>query len=338
MRFLGQQIAQLIGAVSRPVAALAFRPPDASRPSVNPGRPQAAASSSGSDPVPKLVGLFAGVMGTLVGKIVAVLAPLAIVASAVASPTSGLGVLLSAMKILGSVLGAVLLPVFLALSALVYAVSGYIAQNLLPVLKDWYQAVVDGAIKAVELLEAAFVFAVRKVREFGEWLGKFDKDVKETGGDEPLGWISRNNPIRWFTGMTPDDIRGRRKAAEKGEAAPETEFGRILREIKERGTSQTGRPSPALGGLVGGLGAAAAPGGGATFADRFVDGLRKSMQEFRFQNAPPARFTTGGDIYKEAQLAAVNVSPFEKTAQDFMGKVLQVLGSIDKELRPAMVD
>lgn len=319
MRWLGQQIATLTGAISRQVAALAFRQPSAAF-----RQPSVAATVGGLDPTPKLVGLFGGLLSTLVGKITVALAPLALLGAAIGSPTSGFGVFLSAVKLLGGTLGAVLLPGFLALSALVYAVSGYISESLLPVLKDWYQAVIDHAISAAQLFEAALVYAVRKVREFGEWLGKFNKEVGEDANDEPLGWISRNNPIRILTGMTPEEIRERRAAAARGEKPPETEFGRILEDIRARGKA---------GDKAGGQ---PAPGG---FVGRFLEGLRASMDEFRFQNAPPARFVAGSDLYREAQLAAVNVSPFEKKAQDFMGQVLQVLDEIAGNLpQPALAE
>src|SRR5205814_2213766 len=112
-------------------------------------------------------------------------------------------------------------------------------------------------------------------------------------------WIRRFLGFQAQSGPRLPGATGR--AVER--AADESEFAKIMREIRER-DRRGGGPPQAFGGLVGGVGVVPGRQG---LAVRFMEGLRTMRGEFAFQNRPAASFTTGSDLYRQAQLAAVSV-------------------------------
>jgi hypothetical protein len=320
MEALGQRLAELTGALSKNVSTL--------------GTQQAR-----RDPGSAVEKQITGSMSLLLGKLTLALTPLALVAAAVGSNTSGFQTFMSAVNLLGATLGTLLLPAFLILAALVYAVSGYIADKLLPGLGDFYAKMVKGALKAAQLIEAAFTYMATKVKAFADWLEKnttpeqrrIAEATWRSGGAGTVEMLKILQEQEAREKGLPPPARGQR---------PETEFDRILRKIEER--DRLGQPAPGASAALGGVaGAVAAGAGEKSFTSRLVEGLKAAIQDFQLKNAPPVQALSLADAYRQAQLAALKtMSPFEQEQLQLTQKVIDAVNGLGKviaeKVKPAV--
>jgi hypothetical protein len=281
-----------------------------------------------------------GMMGLLVGKLIAVLAPVAILAAAISANTSGFSVFLSSAKLLGTVLGAMLLPVFLGLGAATYLLADYIENNLLNNIEEWYNVIIDDIIPAltdfVDWLDKAgkavkqFIEDVRKEskeerEDLRKWLEQHAQkseggEVKDVGDIPVLGTFLRGWQALLNKGVKqPDElIPGFTKKQTKEEAFVGPQ---MPTDMELKGYNKT--PSKDFVGPQ-------MP----TSRDKAVEGMRATIQEFKLALAPQAQRSGLVEAQKQAQMAALQTSPFQSKILDIVSKVYDAINKVDQHLPP----
>lgn len=104
-------------------------------------------------------------------KFAAILAPAAILGAVLNSTVSGFGVLQQSVRVFASSVAPLLLPVTLALSAGMLALSDVINGEMGPALDDWADFVFSNAIPALVSFVSQIEAVVEKLKGFGEALG-----------------------------------------------------------------------------------------------------------------------------------------------------------------------
>lgn len=287
--------------------------------------------------------VFAGVMSGFTSKLILILAPLTAFATILNASTSGFKIFLSAINVFAATLGPILLPFFILLSAALLTASGYIWDALLPALKDFYTLIIIGGINAMQNFINWLGKAIEGLSEFADELGDAADDISDdwafaiatiidffTGDNLAANLPPRKNGaglaegIRWipFGGQMPPAADGDGAGRAKGGGG----FGVDAGDAKDRGRKD-------------GKNEQGTQKDGKSFIENFKDNIKLSIQEFKFQNQPKASFSGLVQASRNAQLAAVNVSPFEKVMETRMQQVITILDEVAAKLgKPAMVD
>lgn len=287
----------------------------------------------------QLPGAALGLMGKaalgvipIFAKVAGALAPLALLGVALGSGTSGFGVFMTAIKLLGSVLGALLLPIFVVLSAAVYSVATYLMDALLPVLGDYYALVIGAATQAVDVLSAAFETAKTVILIFAEVVGSTIQTMFALGEAVVTAIVDFAKKyglaIAHLSGMGGVAGLGTAGAnAFRGSAAGDlgASIATLFKEkMKE---ADMDRKLGARGGK-----------GDQTLGGRFQEGLTATIQELRRSMGPQAQTFGIAQASRQAQLAALNISPFESKMLKFSFDVLQKMDEAIAKQRPAVTN
>lgn len=108
-----------------------------------------AARSPAAATAAKVGGAVVGALSKIANPIILLLTPLTLLAQVVSSSASGFGVVISATKLLAATLAPLLLPIFFALAVGLADMSDMIWAKLLPALKDWYTLVIGPMLGAM---------------------------------------------------------------------------------------------------------------------------------------------------------------------------------------------
>jgi hypothetical protein len=335
----------------------------------------AGAKGGGTGPGPKAAAPAAGsgagdavgaAVGMAVGKFAILFAPIIALSNVLNQTASGMGVFMTAIKVLGATLAPLLLPVFLLLAAAVLSVSDEIWSSLLPNLKAWYEWILANAIPVLE----QFVAAVRDVIAFIKGLRDDpEKAVADAAGkasevtkEKPEGdsWASAFwSPGRWL-GDQINKAAGLDDAPAAGKSSKELSPGQPYtpRPPRPGEPAGAGTPPPAARGADEGAGggpgfweraggrlAASGPGGFAALAERamaragqaadrqptprerFQIALRDVVQSVRQQAGPPAQIINDPTgVNRGAQLASITADPLERRIKE---RLLQALDAFD---------
>src|SRR5262245_32281484 len=111
-------------------------------------------------------------LSLLGGRLVAVLGPLALLASTLSAQISGFQVLTSSAKVLAASLAPVLLPVTTLLSAALLAVSEIIFTRGVPIFEQFFAFMLSRGLPALTILLDNFIVAADAVKTFAENVGE----------------------------------------------------------------------------------------------------------------------------------------------------------------------
>lgn len=234
------------------------------------------------------------------------IAPLTTLASILAQTTSGLSLFLGAINILTMTIAPVLLPIFAILGAIVLAIATQLEDELAPALDTFYEWLATEAVDAL----SGFVSWIKKVRE--GLIEFWEELTRERAPDEPA-WVDRQadkigegldqlgqNIVDNFPGL--GHALGFKTTGEKEDEA--IAAGEIL----------PGMDEPFKPGAAGGRG----DFGGdekkkkSGFMNDFISGLKDISKQFRMENSPQAQMTGIVEASRAAQMAALNVTPFQQ--------------------------
>lgn len=332
MNLLGNRVGVLTGAIDRNTAILSG--------SGGRGTPQGGGSRGGGG----IGGMFgrsmdpSALIGLFVGKIAAVVGPLAVLGSAISSHTSGFETFLLTGKMLGIVLGGLLMPGFIVLAAATYALAKSLDETVTPNLEYIFGVVLRDLLHQFQTLDGI----TRKLGEGFEWLGK----VVVKGADllasflvsmgaaikqiKPFGVpLPQANEIDAVLRQMADLIQAK---VQFGAVAGGGDFG----EDKAAGGKPGERPkiSPdALGAVTGGAGMSTQPKG---FMADMVRGMHMAVRSMQLAVAGLPTYTKGEEVVKEATLAGLGKDPFEKEMLDIMLKQLDAMNKVVSRLQPAV--
>lgn len=257
------------------------------------------------------------VLGTIVEK----LTPMSLLAAAMSSASSGVGVFDKSIKVLGTVLGSVLLPLFVVASTAVLTFADLIGGDLLDAMStmaDYIPIVLTG----LSLLADAAKDAAGFVKA---WSNVMIGAARSAGVNIPA--LDPNlTPVKPGVNMDGDTGKpGRIPMANEMPTSPQ--------------------PKGAGGGVQAGAGVGGAPkppmtGGAGAGASRdtfglMVKNLMDTLKELRMSIAPQAQIMDVASVNRSATLAALNQSPFEKKMMDNTDKIFRKLEEAVAKLNPA---
>lgn len=241
------------------------------------------------------------IFGIFEAKLFAVLTPVALVATLFASMTSGMSVFLGAIKILGATLGLILAPGVIAFSALILTLSDFIQDALLPNLEQWYSAVLNFAVGGIDWLEKQFVYLANEAIKFANNLLsatpailRFTAEVFKAAA--MLAILTDDNKSADKNMNTAFDLE---QMARKAEKSP-----RVAGLVKSSILDSLGLQHDAEGNIQ--------PIQGGSFGSRFRGNLRKSVDQMAFENMPKSQQTSLSGANMAAQMATIQMSPFER--------------------------
>lgn len=146
-------------------------------------------------------------------RVAGLLGPLALLYTTLNSNSSGMQVFFTSIKLVGTILGGLLAPVFLVLTAATYAVAAMLAERLLPRLGEYYEWLtrqMPELQKSEDILTGAFealAIAAESVQESLEMLEEWIADmVGEDVADVLTGRATRE--AAGASGITARDVLG----------------------------------------------------------------------------------------------------------------------------------
>lgn len=262
-------------------------------------------SSTGTDAGKQVAALLKSPMIALG----AALTPLAMAATVINSTLSGFQLVTASIKVFAATVAPVLMPFFFLLAAGLTYLSDKIWQDIAPALQSWYQTIITHLAPAVATIIDAFTAAARAINAlFGSSPHKIEKqaaDLEEmmTRGLQPLLTGAGN-----FTGS------------------------------KGAGGSFDGPPPSSIELIAGGVAKAVFGGGGGggnNPLSGFGAAMKDVLKEFQSQMGPRASFSGLAQASRNAQLAALNSSPFEVKVLERMQHVINSLSKvIDNTAQP----
>jgi hypothetical protein len=291
--------------------ANAARDPNASPP------PSVGAGAPGAGAMAPLISIGSA----LALKFTAIIGPLAILAAVIGSNISGFNVLMTAVRIVGTTLAPILLPVTAVLAAALVAASDVLWQQLLPALGDWYRFVLSNLIPAVLELADAFLKAA-------DWILRNSVDKAEEAAN--------------FFENTQNDIAV--NLASVAEAAGQVPEGTTAQLMKERDEARTKAEEKqprfqeaqdaieAFRNQLGRLRSEEAGGKGG-FRTAFGSAMTDVIQSMRMSFSPKAQMSGLADVWKQATMAALNQDPLEARQLKVMQDSLDMLTKIWNEQR-----
>lgn len=258
------------------------------------------------------------VLGTIVEK----LTPMSLLAAAMSSASSGVGVFEKSITVLGTVLGSVLLPVFVVATAAVVAFADAISGDLLSAMEEMLKYVPialtglsmlgDAAKDAAKFVKAWTSVMIGAMRSAGMNVPAFDPDLK---------------PVR--PGANVDGETGK-----PGRIPTANELPTVPQPKGAGGGVQAG-------GGVGGKGPTPQTGAGqganlsrGLFGELVV-GLQETIKELRMSSGPRAQIMDVAGVNRAATMAALNLSPFERKNLEMLERLFRKLEEAVAKLNPA---
>jgi hypothetical protein len=287
----------------------------------------------------------ATVFDTLAKSITRYLHPVALMSSAINAQTSGYSVLGKAHQVLASVIGLLLLPLFLSLAAAVMSVAGELAGPLSEASKQLGEVVIPGTVRALALFVTTIELAVGAVRALTDgFMAVYNSPLTKMamGG----AWTTNLGPL--LAAAAKAVVGQNSTAAIAGEvaatAAPAV-WQAAMDRMEKNEERLTGRGGRAEGGAGTFDGEAVTTDRGRGGGNRFNDMFRLAVMELRRGLGPKAESVNIADIGRQAQLAGLNASPFEqellkiqrqalKTSEELLAVAEEQRSESRREIRP----
>lgn len=255
--------------------------------------------------------LVVGAGKMLYSKLIEPLKPLAVLSAAMQSSVSGQSVYQGSLKMLATVVGSVLTPLFLTFAVGVHAVASYLADNFLPELEELYTSFVKIAVGIYNKLLPTF-----------ELLGNMTKVL----------WAS----FKDFAAWVDKAVNG--EAAKLGPAKPGEVAGPMRFKYGKGATGPAG-DSDGNGSASGAAGAESKP---TESPSRIGQAIKDTMAEFRRANSPQAQSSGLVDAYKRSLMGAMTLSPYEQKMltwqQQIVNSMEKVAGKVEANGRGVRVN
>jgi hypothetical protein len=261
-----------------------------------------------------------GVFQTLAGSITRHLTPVAILGQAIQSSTSGYSVFSKAVGLLAATIGVALMPLFLALAAAVAMVAGKLAGPLSDAASKFAGPVMDGVMGAVAASAAAVEYATDVVIALSAGFESLLNNSLFKAVATPVtstwrgmagvaGWAAANPAAAATAATTVSPVGGLLLlgAATEGES-----FAARLRRKRQ----QFGLPDDTPAGSPNGTGKK-----GDSAAS---NAMRAVVDEFRRSLSGKAEATSLDSVGRSAQMAWLNMSPFEVETLKLQREALKV--------------
>lgn len=243
------------------------------------------------------------------------LGPMALAAQTINSTASGFQVVTAAVKVFAATLAPLLLPVFfLVASGLIY-LSDKLWNDIAPALEGWYALILNTAVPAVRSLIDGFMLLTRVVNAIVD--------------ASPIGMAAKAVPtgvmdaaVSALPGALLNAIPG------LGGLKAIGDIGRALGLVGGGEPAATPAPNPAA--TPGGrMSSETAPADKA--ANRlagFQSAMRDTLAELKLSMGPRASFSGLAQASRNAQLAALNQSPFETKILQRMSEAIEKLSRV----------
>lgn len=297
-------------------------------------------------------------IAAFVKKLTAILAPAAVLASIIGSETGGMKIFMGSIKVLGNVIGTAFAPIMFMGAAAVLSLADMISDWLLPNLDKWYEWLVTTGFELFRWLEDEITKAVNgavdKINLLAEAIGKGIEmlkqwkdslDPKKSTGAKVFdvvsgGLLSGRGTLdllkRFGVGGGLFNLGGANPGQDKT-----AEFGKavdnLLTGTTPEGKGTGGKFSDKVWEALGmktdknGRPILNPPGG---FTGRMQNNLKEVINEYRIQNAPQAQRMGIAEAAKNAQLAALQMSPFESRMLKLVEKVADSMEKAAAKLPP----
>lgn len=252
-------------------------------------------------------------------KITALLLPISIVAAVFGAMTSGLQPFIGAIKIAGMLLGTVLAPFFVVAAAVVLSLVDVIQGYLLPNLESFYGIIINGAVQAIGYLEGQFNSIMAEIISYVTPFGKaFDDTRRFISGVQfalmalQMAFDLAVNSIRAMVGLgavggTAGPVAG--VEAKKQDSKPPKSFTQTVNEMfKAAGLKTPEGKQP-------------------SFQDRVKGNLGTVVDQMKHDNNAPAQQSDLMSAKMNAQMGALNMSPYEQKSLNIMTQMLDSLQS-----------
>ncbi len=218
--------------------------------------------------------------------------PLGVFAQILQSSASGLQLVAGSAKLLATSLAPILLPAAVVLSTALLAVGDAIWEEVLPNLEEFFEFVLSTAIPAIEVLVESFIDAAGIVTDFVNWVERQIDSLDPTTSSYSEEEIAKQIARLRAMDSTPD---GRRVTDQEDTGSSGGDFG--------EGSDKQRQPQSPPGSV------------GSKVEERAAKltslGLSDTIKELRQSIGPQASFSSLTQVGQNAQLAALNQSPFE---------------------------
>lgn len=287
-------------------------------------------------------GALMAAMSPFMLKLIAVLGPLALLAAVLSSASSGFSLVTTSVKLLAMTLGPILLPFMVLLATGIASMSDIIWNKMMPQLEKWFTLILVSGIPALE----RFLLKVEALATAIEWVvNKIPGAGAITQHAAPGGSASPSSFLDSVMGFGADSlIKGGGVTA--AETIMMSLFGRKTPPSDPRPDSTTSGARAARGdvsaaaGAAGAAGAArggsnaapGAPGGISTTDDRMnliKSNMNMVLAEMKFQQGPRASFSGLRQASSNAQMAALNKSPFEA---QMLARMTEIIARMDRSI------
>jgi hypothetical protein len=321
-----------------------------------PAAPAAAAAGNPAGPnAPAAAGAAGGgggrglatVAGMLARPFAALLSPLARLSTYLQATTSGMSVFQGALRVLAASLAPILLPVMFMLASGLIALADTIWNELKPKLGEWIEFIVTTGLTALEWFAEA-------VTDAASALGGFGDGVEEA-------WDSFGDAVAdagdWFnevTGRAAVDrsgdgiLHGIGKGWGTGGGRRADPLGTDRGDYGGGGSSGADFDASGAGGAMGGLwgminhgmaqikrktvapdGDRDKPGGsGGAVPEAMKGAMKDVLAQMKFEMAPKSQSMGLAAVGRNAQIAALNQSPFEAKMLDRISTVIAALEKV----------
>lgn len=259
----------------------------------------------------------------LAGKLLAILGPAALLATALGSQASGVSVFMGAIKVVGNVLGSTLYPIIALGAAVVLSLSDVIRDALLPNLEAWYSAVINNGLSAIEQIEKALINGANGVIDFTNSVLQSSAQMDKATAffmlmtSEVMKLMGKKNEAAVME--VAAGLMIKRAVETEGNQVAKIDATKNFYERLNIKTDANGRP---------------VLGDGPAFTDRVKTNLGKVNEQFRLENMPKASQMGLADAAVAAQMSALAMTPFQQKELELLSRVADAMDQAVAKLRP----
>lgn len=267
------------------------------------------------------------------------LIPISIAAAVLGSATSGMSTFLASFKVLGTVVGTLLTPAFIVGGAALLSFADILTETILPNLEKWYETFITTSLSAVNWLQKAVIDFVNevlklipKIQEVGASLLEFAANTTYSFAsllkmaDAALGKNKAEDVARTDKIVKTADLLSVAAATMRTDLANKEPKNVPFKDVFEALNIP----------VVNGVPQIPQFGANEGIAGRMPANIQKMIQQFKFDNAPQPQSMGLAQAAQNAQLAALNVSPFERDMLKLVSEVIEALDRVSAKLKPAV--
>lgn len=267
------------------------------------------------------------------------LIPISIAAAVLGSATSGMSTFLASFKVLGTVVGTLLTPAFIVGGAALLSFADILTDTILPNLEKWYETFITTSLSAVNWLQKAVIDFVNEVLKLIPKIQEVGASILEFAANTTYSFASLLKMA--------DAVLGKNKAEDVARTDKIVKTADLLSVAAATMRTDLANKEPknvpfkdvfeALNiPVVNGVPQIPQFGANEGIAGRMPANIQKMIQQFKFDNAPQPQSMGLAQAAQNAQLAALNVSPFERDMLKLVSEVIEALDRVSAKLKPAV--